>query len=70
MKRAIVQPLVFASGISLFLYAHNQQLTIASYIAPLPFWVAVGRPLGLFWNTNILKPLNKDVFPNDMVNYR
>lgn len=66
----IVQPLIFASGVSLFLFAHNQNLSIGSYIAPLPFWVIIGRPLGLHWNRNVLTHFNKDVFPAEMVNYR
>jgi len=70
MKAAILQPLIYGSGISLFLYAHNQQLTIGSYISPLPFWIFIGRPLGMFWNNNVLKELNKDIFPADMKNYR
>lgn len=70
MKRVLLEPLIFASGISLFLFAHNPKLSLGSYLAPLPFWIAIGRPLGLFWNKNVLKELNRDVFPPDMRNYR
>jgi len=50
MKKIFVDPIIFASGVSLFLYAHNQHLSLGAYLAPLPFWIAIGRPLGLFWN--------------------
>jgi len=63
MKAKIVAPLAFASGISIFLLSHNQNLTLTSYLAPLPFWVAIGRPLGLAWNSKVLAQLNCDVFP-------
>jgi hypothetical protein len=55
MTKQLVEPLIFASGISLFLFAHNSQLPVSSYVAPLPFWVLIGRPLGLFWNRHVLK---------------
>ena len=70
MAKQLLQPLIFASGISLFLYAHNQYLPVSAYIAPMPFWVLIGRPMGLFWNQKILKELNRDVFPPEMRNYR
>lgn len=55
MKRVILEPGIFASGISLFLLAHDQSLNWLNYLAPLPFWVAIGRPMGLFWNQKVLK---------------
>lgn len=70
MKRALLEPAIFASGISLFLLAHDQSLTSYNYLAPLPFWVLVGRPMGLFWNQQVLRELNRDVFPADLRNYR
>lgn len=70
MSRAILEPAVFASGIALFLYAHNPDLSIPSYLAPFPFWIAIGRPLGLLWNQSVLKELNRDVFPPEMKSYR
>ena len=70
MNRNIIQPVIFASGVSLFLFTHNNNLSIPSYLAPFPFWIAIGRPLGLFWNQKVLKQLNKDVFPAQMRNYR
>jgi hypothetical protein len=70
MNRAILQPTIFASGITLFLYAHNQNLSLGSYLAPIPFWILVGRPLGLLWNQKFLKEINRDIFPAEMKNYR
>ncbi len=70
MKRNIIEPLVFASSVGIFLCAHNQNLTLASYVSPLPFWIIIGRPLGLLWNRKVLSELNKDVFPAEMKNYR
>ena len=70
MLRKILSPLIFASGVSLLLYSHNQNLTLASYLAPFPFWALLGRPMGLFWNQHVLKELNRDVFPAEMKNYR
>ena len=70
MSQKIIQPAIFASGISLFLLMHNQNLTLGSYLSPLPFWIIVGRPMGLMWNSSVLKELNKDIFPADMRNYR
>lgn len=70
MSRAILEPTVFASGIVLFLYAHKQDLSIPSYLAPFPFWVGIGRPLGLLWNQSVLKELNRDVFPPEMKSYK
>lgn len=70
MAKQILEPLIFASGISLFLYAHNSQLPLNAYVAPLPFWVLIGRPIGLVWNRSVLKELNRDVFPAEMRNYR
>ena len=70
MSRILLQPAIFATGISLFLFGHNQALTPASYLSPLPFWVIIGRPLGLFWNTKVLSELNKEIFPASMKNYR
>ena len=70
MNQRIVQPALFASGISLFLYAHNDKFSLGSYLSPIPFWILIGRPLGLFWNTSVLKQINKDVLPPEMKNYR
>ena len=70
MNRSILQPVLFASGVTLFLYTHTQELTPAAYLAPLPFWVLIGRPLGLLWNQKVLKEINREVFPPEMKNYR
>jgi hypothetical protein len=70
MNKNLLEPLIFASGISLFLFGHNSDLSLGAYLAPFPFWVVVGRPLGLLWNRNVLKELNKDIFPAEMRNYR
>jgi hypothetical protein len=47
---SLTLPLFFASGVSMALYGQNNTFPAVTYFSPFPFWVAVIRPAGLFWN--------------------
>ena len=63
ISAALIQPTVIAMGASIFLYTYNNHLPVQDYFLHLPFWIAVVRPTGLYWQSNFLKTVNKGVFP-------
>ncbi len=63
LSAAIIQPSIVAIGASIFLYSYINDLRYIDYFLHIPFWIAVVRPSGMYWQSAFLKEINKGVFP-------